>query len=91
MNKGSFSRRALFLVRCPWSMSIDAFASPIEHRILLRLYIYLLCTLGRVELDDDATDNAAGLRIDAYGDECGEWFSGKGARRDLKLGKDSPV
>lgn len=36
--------------------------------------VFLSYTLGRIEVADDATYFEAGLHLDSFGDECGEWF-----------------
>lgn len=46
---------------------------------------------GRVEVDDDSSFFAAGLRVGTYGDECGELFFEKSTGVDPKLGRDSPL
>lgn len=41
--------------------------------VLKRILLTSCDALRRMELDDDATINADGIRVDHYGGECGEW------------------
>lgn len=68
---------------CPWTMGIHALHIPWDLASCFQSIwhaVILLCTLGRLEVDDDATYWEDGLHVDSYGDECGEWVSETGVR-----------
>lgn len=81
--KGSFSRHAPCLCFAHGTCSLThCIVDP--HRPVSLYYVphpgYLPCALRREEVDD-VTFYEDGLHVDAYGDECGEWFAGTGVTK----------
>lgn len=70
-------RHSVCLVILRWTILFNGLiASSIGPRLSIApCRVYPLCTLGRGELDDDTIsyNDIVGLRVDPYGEECGEW------------------